>query len=68
VSNFDTIGLPLVNKSIVGWILIYVGISMGIGLVAGGIVGLFLRCINSEVTGHNSDFFSMDYGLSPFNP
>lgn len=68
VSNFDKVGLPLINKSIVGWILSYVGISMGIGLVAGTIVGILLRCFISDARGHNQDYFTLHYGLSPFNP
>jgi hypothetical protein len=53
VSNFDTVGLPLINSSIVGWVLIYVGISIGIGLVGGLMTGLFLRMISSDVRAHN---------------
>lgn len=53
VSNFDTVGLPLVNSSIVGWILSYVGISIGIGLVAGLLAALLLRFLDSEVSLHN---------------
>lgn len=67
VSNFDTAGLPLINSSIVGWVLIYVGISMGIGIVAGLITGLFLRMISSGVRAHNHEFFTLDYGLTPRN-
>lgn len=33
------------NKGIAGWILAYVGISIGIGLVCGFISGLLLRCL-----------------------
>lgn len=65
VSNLDKVGLPLVNSSIVGWVLIYVGISMAIGIVAGVIAGLFLRLIGTPVSAHNHEFFTLDYGLTP---
>ena len=68
VSNLDTVGLPLVNSSIVGWTLSYVGISIGIGLVSGLIVGLLLRCLSSDVSLHNQEYFSLHYGLTPNNP
>jgi hypothetical protein len=67
VSNFDKVGLPLINSSVAGWVLIYVGISMGIGIVAGLIAGLFLRLIGSSVKAHNHEFFTLDYGLTPRN-
>jgi hypothetical protein len=42
---------------------------MGIGLVAGGLSGLLLYLIgNRELTGNNQDIFSLNYGLSNFNP
>lgn len=32
-----------------GWALVYVGISVGIALVSGLIIGLFLRCLGREI-------------------
>jgi hypothetical protein len=65
----DFQGLPLLNQSIAGWILVYVGVSIGIGLVAGGISGLLLHFIgNRELRGNNQDVFSLNYGLNNFNP
>jgi fructose-specific phosphotransferase system IIC component len=52
VSNFDYIGKPLVSASIVGWILAYVGISMGIAIVSGTLSALLLSGLgNNNVKG-----------------
>ena len=40
---------PLTNANIAGWSLTYVGISVGIALVAGFAVGAFLMCMEREV-------------------
>lgn len=48
VSNYDSVGLTLVNGSIAGWILIYVGISIGIGSISGLIASLFLSILKNN--------------------
>lgn len=41
--------VPLTNGDIAGWSLAYVGISLGIGLVAGFALGAILGCMQHEV-------------------
>ena len=69
VSNFDKVGLPLINSSIAGWVLIYVGISVGIGAVSGLIIALLLHIIrNRSIYGlYNYDLFTLQYGLTQGN-
>nr|BAK02534.1 predicted protein [Hordeum vulgare subsp. vulgare] len=67
VSNFDKVGLPLINASIAGWVIAYVGISMGIGLVSGAAAGGILFFFKSVSRGHDQDFFNMQYGLTSSN-
>ena len=69
VSNFDKVGLPIINNSIAGWVLAYVGISVGIGLVGGFVFGFLLYLLrNDSVKGSlNQEFFTLDYGLTPYN-
>lgn len=67
VSNFDKEGLPLVNASIAGWILSYVGVSIAIGLLSGAVAGALLSCFRGGAKSHNQDFFSLNYGLNSLN-
>lgn len=69
VSNFDKVGLPLINSSIAGWVLVYVGLSIGIGAVSGLIIALLLHLIrNRSIYGlYNYDFFTLEYGLTQEN-
>lgn len=38
-------GYFLGNLDIAGWVLVYVGVSLGIGILSGLIIGLILRCL-----------------------
>lgn len=70
VSNFDMKGLPLINGSIAGWILSYVGVSIGVALGSALIAGIIFKLVgNDRVEGsHNYDYFSLEYGLTVGNP
>jgi hypothetical protein len=46
---------PLTNSDIAGWSLAYVGISVGVALVAGFSVGAFMMCMEKEVIGEFDD-------------
>ncbi len=66
VSNFDKVGLPLLNSSIAGWVLIYVGVSFGIGSASGLIIGFILRVIQNRFFKgfYNQAYFTLEYGLT----
>lgn len=70
VSNFDTKGLPLINGSIAGWVLTYVGVSIGVGAGSALVTGLVFKLIQgaSHEGSHNYHFFSLEYGLTLGNP
>ena len=70
VSNHDTKGLALINGSIAGWVLSYVGISVGVAAGSALVAGFIFKLVaNTHLEGsHNYHFFSLDYGLTPGNP
>lgn len=45
VSNFDSVGPIFDSISVVGWILVYVGVSIGVSSVSGLIIGLLFKII-----------------------
>ena len=55
---------PNVPKDLIGWQLVYVGITFGIG-IAGGLVAVLLAFAGASPlsVGTNQRFFSNDYGL-----
>jgi hypothetical protein len=64
--NAPTTAFTVSNVDSIGWVLVYVGISMGIGLVGGVIMGLFLSVFNRIISHHfdDSEFFRVSvYGL-----
>lgn len=70
VSNFDTKGLPLINGSIAGWVLSYVGVSIGVAIGSAFIAGIVFKLVsNNHLEGSRSyDFFNLEYGLTVGNP
>lgn len=59
-------GSAITNKDAAGWVLVYVGITLGISLVGSIIIGLFLRCIERKKIRLFDDgelFKSAYYGL-----
>lgn len=57
-------GSPTVPDNFVGWQLVYVGISAGIGLAAGLLTALLSKCGKNELgLASNHRYFSYDYGL-----
>lgn len=54
------------NKDVAGWSLVYVGISVGMGLLAGILIGLLLKAVEKVSVRHfdDSEFYkSSSYGL-----
>lgn len=47
-SNSVSTGAIIATKSIAGWVLIYVAVSIGIALAAALLVGAFLKCISRK--------------------
>ena len=65
-SNSVTTGAVITDKDSAGWVLIYVGISFGISLVGGILIGAFLKCIERKRFRFFDDgelFKSGNYGL-----
>lgn len=52
-SSTDAVGAPI-NVNAAGWVLIYVAISVGLGLVLGGLTGLILYFLD-KLTHHKYD-------------
>jgi hypothetical protein len=65
-SNVVSSAYTVTNIDSVGWVLVYVGVSAGIGLIAGLIVGLIMKFIEQKSTKSFDDselFKGGSYGL-----